>query len=319
MRANQDSRDGAVPVIPLPNLGEGGPVDAGDGGVPVIPLPNPGEGGPVDAGDGGVPVIPLPNPGEGGPVDAGDGGVPVIPLPNPGEGGPVAPGPTLPPCYTCGTARTGNVRFLNAANDYPSFRVYVQNRLVANGLSFASITPYSRIASGYQKVTVTGYDGYIYLQKTMPVRANESATLAIIRTLSGLDLIQISDTPCQRTNAMSCFRVANLAYNSNPLDVLLRDGRVVFGDVRYKEVTAAKRIRPGSYQFYLAETDFTPIPRDEDIETLGIADASVIDATQALLSFYVQVQRGVMCTAFILSRGRTADALQVLVIEDRLS
>ena len=118
---------------------------------------------------------------------------------------------------------------------------------------------------------------------------------------------------------MSCFRVANLAYNSNPLDVLLRDGRVVFGDVRYKEVTAAKRIRLGSYQFYLAETDFTPIPRDEDIETLGIADASVIDATQALLSFYVQVQRGVMCTAFILSRGRTADALQVLVIEDRLS
>ena len=44
--------------------------------VPITPLPNPGEGGPVDSGNSmdngaGVPVIPLPNPGEGGPVDSG--------------------------------------------------------------------------------------------------------------------------------------------------------------------------------------------------------------------------------------------------------
>ena len=39
--------------------------------VPVIPLPNPGEGGPVYPGNdydpGQEPVIPLPNPGEGAP------------------------------------------------------------------------------------------------------------------------------------------------------------------------------------------------------------------------------------------------------------
>lgn len=41
--------------------------------MPITPLPNPGEGGPVDNGmtNGGgsnIPVAPLPNPGEGGPV-----------------------------------------------------------------------------------------------------------------------------------------------------------------------------------------------------------------------------------------------------------
>ena len=42
-----------VPVAPLPNAGEGGPVYDGSSdennaaGEPVIPLPNPGEGGPV--------------------------------------------------------------------------------------------------------------------------------------------------------------------------------------------------------------------------------------------------------------------------------
>ncbi len=92
------SHEEAEPVIPLPNVGEGGPVYPGNnsGVEPVIPLPNPGEGGPVYPGNnsGVEPVIPLPNPGEGGPVYPGNGSgaEPVIPLPNPGEGGPVYPG-----------------------------------------------------------------------------------------------------------------------------------------------------------------------------------------------------------------------------------
>ena len=39
----------AEPVVPLPNVGEGGPVYSG-GAEPVVPLPNPGEGGPVYPG-----------------------------------------------------------------------------------------------------------------------------------------------------------------------------------------------------------------------------------------------------------------------------
>ena len=79
-----------IPVTPLPNPGEGGPV-ANPDNIPVTPLPNPGEGGPVNTPEN-TPVIPLPNPGEGGPVVTPDdeAGIPIIPLPNPGEGGPVA-------------------------------------------------------------------------------------------------------------------------------------------------------------------------------------------------------------------------------------
>ena len=48
-------RGGGEAVIPLPDLGEGGPVYPGDDPVvePVIPLPFPGEGGPVYPGNGG--------------------------------------------------------------------------------------------------------------------------------------------------------------------------------------------------------------------------------------------------------------------------
>lgn len=55
--------------------------------IPVAPLPNPGEGGPVydDSMDN--------NSGGNGSFDDDLSSIPVIPLPNPGEGGPVYNGP----------------------------------------------------------------------------------------------------------------------------------------------------------------------------------------------------------------------------------
>ena len=183
------------PVVPLPNPGEGGPVYPGpDASTPVIPLPNPGEGGPVYPGpDASTPVIPLPNPGEGGPVYPGpDASTPVIPLPNPGEGGPVYPGPPSVSwpnlCYYCTAGRNAAVRFLNAAEGYNPFRVFLNNNLIVNSLSFGALTPYGRVTNGYQMVTVTGPDGYIYLQKSLPFRADSQYTVAVTKTASGLDL-----------------------------------------------------------------------------------------------------------------------------------
>ncbi len=309
---------GGVPVIPLPNPGEGGPVYDGsnNGGVPVIPLPNPGEGGPVYDGsnNGGVPVIPLPNPGEGGPVyDGSGGGIPVIPLPNPGEGGPVYNGGVVLPIFP----RSSRVRFLNAAFGYRPFRVLVNNSRLVGWLNYASLSSYNRVPVGYQTVTVTGSDGYIYIQKTMPFQLNERSTIAIINTASGLDLLQISDLCCTPTDYSSNFRVSNLAYNSGALDVLLGDGRVVYADVRYKETTAFKRIRPGTYQFFFAETSLTPMASWLDIETLDSAFLGTYPYPNTVASLYLTVVPNVSYTVFLLSSGTSPNAVQTLVAEDR--
>ena len=298
------SNNSNIPVIPLPNPGEGGPVDNG-GGIPVIPLPNPGEGGPVGNG-GGIPVIPLPNPGEGGPVGNG-GGIPVIPLPNPGEGGPVFGGGIV-------IVNRSPVRFLNAAFGYPPFRVLIRNTRVVNWLNYASISGYSRIPAGYQTVTVTGPDGYIYIQKTMLFQSGTPTTVAIINTPSGLDLLQITDNCCSNNTGVSNFRVSNLALNSNPLDVLLGDGRVVYADVRYKETTAFKRIAPGAYQFFFAETSLTPMPTWMDIETLDSAWIGMYPVSTTVASLYLDVAINTTYTVFLLSSGTTTNAIQTMVV-----
>ena len=337
----------AEPVVPLPNVGEGGPVYSG-GAEPVVPLPNPGEGGPVYPGNmdtdvtdpGQVPVTPLPNPGEGGPVYPGNGGSgivePVIPLPNPGEGGPVYPGNSggnnsnwVCPSGFCGGVTilpgiigavwpsASKVRFLNAAYGYQAFRIFVGNTRAVNFLNYASATNYGQVGAGYQTVTVTGTDGYIYIQKTMPFQANGTTTIAIINTAGGLDLLQITDSCCPPANGYSSFRVGNLAINTGPLDVIMSDGRVVYSDLRYKEVGAFKRIMPGTYQFFYADTDLVPMPASLDIETMDSAWLGVYPPHETFGSLYLNVVSNAIYSVYLLQSGTGRNNIQNLILMDR--
>ena len=310
--------------------------------VPVIPLPNPGEGGPVYPGNdydpGQEPVIPLPNPGEGGPVYPGNdydpGQEPVIPLPNPGEGGPVYPGPgngstTVPvyPNWGCSTGICGvigtvwpnaaKVRFLNAAYGYSAFRVFIGNNRFINALNYASASNYGRVNAGYQTVTITGMDGYVYIQKTIPFQSNSLSTVAIINTAGGMDLMQIPDTCCPPTNGYSSFRIGNLAYNSGPLDVIMSDGRVVYSDLRFKEVAAFKRIMPGTYQFFYADTNLTAMPAGLDIETLDSAWLGVYPPHETFGSLYINIASNAVYSIYLLQSGSGRNNIQNLILMDR--
>ncbi len=313
--------DASTPVVPLPNPGEGGPVaPLPDASTPVIPLPNPGEGGPVDPfPDASTPVIPLPNPGEGGPVDPlPDASTPVVPLPNPGEGGPVWPNypivnrPSL--CFHCTFPRSGMVRFLNTVSGYEPFRISLGNTQVSDQFPYGSMTAYGRVAPGYQMVTVSGQNGYIYLQKTLPFRADSRSTVAIVKTASGMDLMQISDDICPYQGAMACLRLCNLDYYSNPLDLLTSGGRVAASNVQYREVTPFKRIRPGEYQFYLAETGQYITPYQGQLDPIE-STAAISTLSGMLLSFYLTVRAGVSYSIFVLGRGES-EPMELLVAED---
>ena len=287
--------------------------------TPVTPLPNPGEGGPVYSGDDDsqIPAIPLPNPGEGGPVYSGDDDnaqIPVIPLPNPGEGGPVYPGgfiQPVQPIQPLPTVTYAAVRFLNAAYGYPAFRVYVGNRRAARLLNFASLSAYVRLAAGYQTVTVTGTDGYVYIQKTIPFEAGGRFTIAVINRPGGLDLLRITDNCCFTSLQAAHFRVGNLARNSGALD-----GRAVYSDVRFKEIASFKRIAPGAYEFLFAETNQLPAPAYSDIETLDSVFIGANPLPDTAASVYLQVTRGRAYTVYLLQNGQSYNAVSPLVVED---
>ena len=283
--------------------------------TPVAPLPNPGEGGPVDDG-AQIPAVPLPAPGAGGP-SYDPANIPVAPLPNPGEGGPVHSGSTLGGILGGAVIHPtrlwyAQVRFLNAARGYQPFRVRINAVSAFRWLGFAGLTAYTGVPAGYQTVTVSGPDGYIYLQKSLPFQLGSRSTVAIINTATGLDLLQLADGCCAPTGGYAALRVSNLVLDSRPIDVLLGDGRVIYADVQYKETTAFKRLRPGAYQFLFAETDLTPMPVWMDIETLDSAFLGAASpADNRLASLYLTANAGVSYTVFLLSSG--AGGVQTLV------
>lgn len=213
--------------------------------------------------------------------------------------------------------RNASVRFLNAAYGYPSLRLYVDNRRVVNFLGYGSLSAYSYLPAGYQTITVTGSDGYIYLQKTLPIESDSLSTIAIVNRSGGIDLLKITDACCPPSAGRANFRVSNLARNSGPLDVLLADGRIIYSDVRFKETTAYKRIAPGQYEFLFAETNQLPAPGYTDIETLDSSYIGMNPLPSMAASLYLDVRPRINYTVFLLQSGQAYNAISTLVAEDR--
>lgn len=253
--------------------------ETGSDGVPVIPLPNPGEGGPVNdlnssggSNDvGATPVIPLPNPGEGGPVNdlnssgggyfyPGSGNLPPVFRPVfPGGSSVITiiPGISFP-CFQCNASSSlGKLRVLNASSGYPDFTVSLGSRLVASQLANGDLTSYLQTTPGSFIMTVSGPNGYVYIRKTINVSSGSPMTVAIINTAGGLDLLEISDQSCSSPSGTSCMRVANLSINAGPFDITAENqagSYDAFTNVRYQEVTPYISLYPGWYQIYVSRT-----------------------------------------------------------------
>lgn len=256
--------------------------------IPVAPLPNPGEGGPVyddsmDNNSGGngsfgddlssIPVIPLPNPGEGGPVYNGpDHNRPSGSMWQPGHSHVPVYRPVFPsngsitifpgigfPCYNCTTSSSlGRVRILNASSGYPPFNVSLGNWRIGEQLDNGDLTSYVQASSGFHTVTVSGTDGYIYIQKMITIRSGSASTVAIINTSTGLDLLEISDLSCNGPSGTTCIRACNLSPDLGPFDVALENrgnSYRTFTNVRFQEVTPFSSFAAGWYSIYVFRTN----------------------------------------------------------------
>lgn len=303
-------------VTPLPAQGEGGAMTNGgtsgpsENYTPVIPLPNPGEGGPVAGpSEDNTPALLLPNPGEGWPIPDFSPSIPNMPstptpsIPSRPSGNgiwgsiiTVFPRPIIP-CYFCNTNRYGVVRFLNAAAGYNPFLIYINNQLVVTGLDNAEVSEYGRVSSSSQTVTVSGQNGYVYLQKQINVPMNGALTVAIINTNTGLDLQEITDMNCNAGVSTGCFRVCNLSNTNRSVNVSLNGGAVMFRNVEYREVTSFRYLSMGYY-------------------TVSVSNNSSFTGN-ALVTSNIYVRGNVSYTLYIFNWNNSTDAIRTLIVEDR--
>lgn len=319
-------------TTPLPDFGEGGPVDPGPD-TPAVPLPNPGEGGPVDPGAGSdTPSVPLPDIGVGGPVDPGPvipGGsnIPAVPLPGPWEGGPVDPGPVIPgpwlPDFTplpgIPAPNYGQVRFLNASTNAFPVNISIDGAAYAINSRFATLSNYDWVSDGFHTVTVRRASGIrsILLQQNFPFVAGQKVTLVLTDSASGgLEMVRVVDTGCRSMPYNSgCYRFANMAYSGSRFDLLLYGGETIFRNVRFQTVTPYKQAMAGSYQFYVTNSNTYAFLQELPIILIG-AIGTTANVQQPLVSFQVDISARKNYTTYMIGNTWSDNGLIALTVED---
>ena len=157
-----------------------------------------------------------------------------------------------------------------------------------------------------------------------PSATRTRATPAPERTTARVDLVRVDDGPAcgEKWSGKGCIRLVNLAYNSPGLDLLLTDGRMVFTDVRFKEVSTYRRARPGPYDLYIARTSCTLPDRYDDIETVeelplpGSGLPFGCGASEPLASFYLEAKAGVRSTIYLMGNWNRSPYLRTRIIDN---
>ena len=246
-----------------------------------------------------------------------------------GSAPPVYPQP-IPPIVTQPgqpVMRCCRVRFFHAAVQAGSLNVNVGSQRVASNLAFGNFSTYYCFAEGFRTVNLinAGSGRTLLLRKTVPMSYGEQLTFVIVNNAStgALELVRVNDTACSgQMGGFGCLRMANFLLGDTALDLLTADGRVLFSDVRYKETTLSRRLRPGSYSFLVANTPVRIEPRIQDVEMdqgewrISQRYLPGYGEMDLLLSFGMQARRGVLSTAYIIGQANTGE-VQVVVSENR--
>lgn len=246
-----------------------------------------------------------------------------------GSAPPVYPQP-IPPIVTQPgqpVMRCCRVRFFHAAVQAGSLNVNVGSQRVASNLAFGNFSTYYCFAEGFRTVSLinAGSGRTLLLRKTVPMSYGEQLTFVIVNNAStgALELVRVNDTACSgQMGGFGCLRMANFLLGDTALDLLTADGRVLFSDVRYKETTLSRRLRPGSYSFLVANTPVRIEPRIQDVEMdqgewrISQRYLPGYGEMYLLLSFGMQARRGVLSTAYIIGQANTGE-VQVVVSENR--
>lgn len=246
-----------------------------------------------------------------------------------GSAPPVYPQP-IPPIVTQPgqpVMRCCRVRFFHAAVQAGSLNVNVGSQRVASNLAFGNFSTYYCFAEGFRTVSLinAGSGRTLLLRKTVPMSYGEQLTFVIVNNAStgALELVRVNDAACSgQMGGFGCLRMANFLLGDTALDLLTADGRVLFSDVRYKETTLSRRLRPGSYSFLVANTPVRIEPRIQDVEMdqgewrISQRYLPGYGEMDLLLSFGMQARRGVLSTAYIIGQANTGE-VQVVVSENR--
>lgn len=166
-----------------------------------------------------------------------------------------------------------------------------------NWLPYGDVSSYYTETAGFKNIRITDADAGrgVLSRERFFFNDGDVYTIALVNSGEGIAMVLIPDIPCyNQMQNFACVRAVNLSYNAPALDVVIRTGRIVFDDLRFKSVSAYKQIFQGETTFSVQETE---------------SGAQVFDMTE-----WVEGER--MYTLYIIGDAYTYPGLNGLFTED---
>lgn len=140
-------------------------------------------------------------------------------------------------------------RLLHAVPDAPAVDVYINGSLAVPALRYAHFTTYFRAPAGSYEVKVfpAGKRDKPVIETTLQLSPGAIYTIAAIGELSAPSLMPITEPPQPQARNYASVRFVHLSPNTPSVDITLPDGKKLFTDVRYKQVTDYSSVPQGHY------------------------------------------------------------------------
>lgn len=145
--------------------------------------------------------------------------------------------------------KLGYFRILHALPDLPNVDLYIDDKLVAQNLSYSNYTAYLPMFGESYKLSLyeAGTRETPLLTDMLSITEDDLLTLATVTAQNNVDFLAIPDTkmPTEQNKAM--VRFVHLSPNAPPVDIALPDGTILFSNVTYMQGTPYMTVEPSNY------------------------------------------------------------------------
>ncbi|RAK19175.1 uncharacterized protein DUF4397 [Anoxybacillus vitaminiphilus] len=157
------------------------------------------------------------------------------------------------------TANVAMVRVFHVSPNAPAVDVYVNGKKVLQGLKYKQISKYLKVPTGQHRIDIhpSGQTTSPMLSEMVYILPSLRYTIAAIGNANNLQLLPFFDNPYVSYGETKV-RFVHLSPNAPAVDIAVKDGNVLFKNVRYKEVSDYMKVSANQklgLEMRVSETD----------------------------------------------------------------
>jgi hypothetical protein len=153
------------------------------------------------------------------------------------------------PGYAMADSGDARVRVIHASPDAPTVDVLVNDSVAIEDLSFGSVTDYVPLGEGTYSIKVrpANSDGPDVISTSVNLEGGKDYTVAAVNPLASISAEVYEDQNFLNNKNSAKLRVFHLSPGAPAVDVALKGGAVLLGNLSYKEVSEYLTLNPGTY------------------------------------------------------------------------